>query len=65
MPPLLMVFRARDGRMGHARCGGPLTFQGRRAEIELDFYCPRCVEHVTIPECILSRIPLGTLTAGD
>ena len=30
-----------------------------------DFYCPRCVEHVTIPECILSRIPLGTLTAGD
>jgi hypothetical protein len=57
-PPMVMVFWTRDGRISHARCGQPLEFQGRRAGLELDFYCQRCVEHVTLPECILSRIPL-------
>ncbi len=60
-PPMVMVFRTRDGRISHARCGQPLEFQGRRAQLELDFYCQRCVEHVTVPECTLSRIPLGEL----
>lgn len=61
-PPMVMVFRTGDGTIGHARCGRPLEFQGRRAGIELDFYCQRCVEHVTLPDCTLSRIPLGELT---
>src|SRR5262249_17610983 len=64
-PPLVMVFRARDGRIGHARCGWPLQYHGRRAGLELDFYCQGCVEHVTLPECVLSRIPLRDLTADD
>ena len=64
-PPLVMVFRTPDGRIGHGRCGEILEFQGRRAGIELDFYCQRCVEHVTLPACILSRIPSGALTAVD
>ena len=61
-PPMVMAFRTRDGSIGHARCGRLLEFQGRRAGIELDFYCQRCVEHVTLPDCILSRVPLGELT---
>ncbi len=64
-PPMVMVFRTRDGRIGHARCCRPLEFHGRRAGIELDFYCQRCVEHVTLPECILSRIPFGELIPAD
>jgi hypothetical protein len=58
------VFRTRDGRIGHSRCGRPLEFHGCRAGIELDFYCHACVEHVTLPECVLSRIPLGDQTAA-
>jgi hypothetical protein len=58
-PPMVVVFRAGDGRIAHARCRHPLEFHGYRARIELDFYCPRCMEHVTVPDCVLSRIPLG------
>jgi hypothetical protein len=63
--PLLMAFRMPDGQIGHVRCGSSLEFRGRRAQLEPDFYCPRCVEHVTLPECILSRIPLGAVTSGS
>jgi hypothetical protein len=60
-PPPLLTFRMPDGQIGHARCGSSLEFQGGRAQLELDFYCPHCVEHVTLPECILSRIPFGAV----
>jgi len=56
-PPLATVYRAPDGSICHAWCGRPLQFQGYRGGIELDFYCQRCLEHVTVPECILSRVP--------
>jgi hypothetical protein len=56
-PPLASVFRSPDGRICHARCGWLLQLQGRRGGLELDFYCQHCVEHVTLPECILPRIP--------
>ena len=56
-PPLAIVFRSPDGRICHARCGWSLQLQGRRGGLELDFYCQHCVEHVTLPECILPRIP--------
>lgn len=58
-PPLVMVFRSRDGRISHARCGHSLEFQGHRARIELDFYCRHCLEHVTVPDCVLPLIPFG------
>jgi hypothetical protein len=62
-PPLRLVFRTSEGRIGHTRCGQPLDFHGCRAGIELDFYCAACVEHVTLPECVLSRIPLARQSA--
>jgi hypothetical protein len=56
-PPLAIVFRSPDGCICHTRCGRSLHLQGRRGGLELDFYCQHCVEHVTLPECILPRIP--------
>lgn len=43
--------------MHHGRCGRTLEYMGRRAHLELDFYCPQCFEHVSVPECTLPRIP--------
>lgn len=57
-PPVVTLFRAPDGGFFHARCRQPLEYQGRRAQLELDFYCLRCVEHVSIPESVVPRIPL-------
>ena len=62
VPPIVTVFRSADGRLFHAWCRHPLEFQGRRAGLELDFYCHHCVEHVPLPECVMSRIPLGPAT---
>jgi hypothetical protein len=55
-PPSTTVFVA-DGRLHHSWCKQPLDYQGTRAGLELDFYCYRCVEHVSMPETVLSRIP--------
>jgi hypothetical protein len=60
-PLLAIVYRCPDGCICHSRCGRSLQLQGCRGGLELDFYCQRCVEHVTLPECILARIPC---TAG-
>jgi hypothetical protein len=56
LPPITSVFLT-DGRLHHAWCKQPLDYQGTRAGLELDFYCYRCVEHVTLPESVLARIP--------
>lgn len=56
--PVVNVYQTPDGEMHHAWCHQPLHYHGRRAALELDFYCLRCVEHVTIPESTLSRIPV-------
>lgn len=58
-PPVVTLLRAPDGAIFHARCRQPLEYQGRRARLELDFYCLRCVEHVSIPESVVPRIPLN------
>ena len=55
--PIVTVCRDADGRLFHTWCDRPLDFQGRRAGLELDFYCSHCVEHVTVPECVLLRVP--------
>lgn len=54
--PLASVYASHDGELYHAICKQPLEFQGRRAQLELDFYCLRCMEHVALPQFVLSRI---------
>jgi hypothetical protein len=56
--PAGLVFRTGGGDLRHAWCGQPLEYHGRRARLELDFYCRRCLEHVTLPSCLLSSVPV-------
>ena len=62
-PSIVTVFRGADGRMYHGWCGQTLLYQGRRARLELDYYCPHCLEHVSVPECTLPHITVGTSRA--
>ena len=48
--PLATVYASPDGELYHAVCKTPLEFQGRRAQLEFDFYCLRCMEHVGITD---------------
>ncbi len=57
MPPVATVFRAPDGGLHHSRCASRMDFMGRRAGLELDFYCLICCEHVTVTPYVLSRLP--------
>jgi hypothetical protein len=54
--PLATVYASHDGELYHSVCKQPLEFQGRRAQLEFDFYCLRCMEHVALPQFALSRI---------
>jgi hypothetical protein len=56
--PITTVFQSPEGHIHHAWCHQPLQYQGRRAALEVDFYCLRCIEHITLPESVLSRIPV-------
>lgn len=56
--PIVTVYRVPGGLFHHAWCHQPLEYHGRRAALEVDFYCLRCVEHVTLPEIVLPRIPV-------
>jgi len=56
--PIVTVFRTPGGQVHHTRCHQPLEYHGRRAQLELDFYCLRCIEHVTLPEMVFPRIPV-------
>lgn len=58
--PIVTVFRTPNGQIHHAWCHQPLEFHGRRAALEVDFYCLRCIEHLTLPESVLPRIPVRT-----
>ena len=60
MPPVATVFRAPDGSLCHSRCASRMDFMGRRAGLELDFYCLICCEHVTVTPYVLSRLPEPT-----
>ena len=57
-PPPANAFYTPGGSLRHAWCGSPLALMGRRGGIEIDFYCGQCLEHVTLPECILPRLPV-------
>jgi hypothetical protein len=56
MPPVSTVYRAPDGSLHHARCARRMDFQGRRAGLELDFYCLQCCEHITLTPYVLMRL---------
>jgi len=56
---VVTVYLALDGGIHHARCSQRLTLHGQRGGLELDFYCLACAETVTIPFCVLSRIPVA------
>jgi hypothetical protein len=60
LPRIATVYRgAASGEFRHARCDHELTFVGVRGGIEIDFYCLKCREHVTLTEFALSRVPVG------
>jgi len=56
---VMTVYMAMDGGLHHTRCNQRLSLQGHRAGLELDFYCLACTESVTIPFCVLERIPVA------
>lgn len=56
-PAIVTVFMEPAGTICHSRCRQPLEYQGTRGQIEVDFYCLRCVEHVSLPLHVLPRIP--------
>jgi hypothetical protein len=56
-PAIVTVFVEPSGAICHSRCRQPLEYQGTRGRLEVDFYCLRCVEHVSLPLRVLPRIP--------
>jgi hypothetical protein len=56
-PSIVTVFIDPSGAICHSRCQQPLEYQGTRGRVEVDFYCLRCVEHVSLPIHVLPRIP--------
>ena len=61
-PPTLQmtIYFSADGTLHHTRCRTPLHFRGIRAEIESDFFCTTCHEHVAVPRFAVSQIPVET-----
>jgi hypothetical protein len=57
-PPFMTVFFSEEGGLHHTRCRRSLEFRGIRAELEADFYCAGCHEHVTLTRYAMSRIPV-------
>jgi hypothetical protein len=56
---VMTVYMALDGGLHHTRCNQRLSLHGQRAGLELDFYCLACTESVTIPFCVVERIPVA------
>ena len=48
------VFVGSDGAICHEACWRPLEYHGVRGAREVDFYCPECVAHVSLP---MHRLP--------
>ena len=55
------VFMGSDGAISHAPCWQPLQYHGVRGGLAVDFYCPGCVAHVTLP---LRSMPSSPMSAG-
>lgn len=56
------LFMGSDGAICHAVCWRPLEYVGVRGGLEVDFYCPGCVEHLSLP---MHRIPGIPMSAGS
>jgi hypothetical protein len=48
------IFMGSDGTVWHARCEQPLEYHGTRGGLLVDFFCPDCQEHLSLP---LRRLP--------
>lgn len=61
-PPALRMamYFSPDGTLHHTRCRQALHFRGIRAEIESDFWCSTCHEHVAVPRHAVASIPVET-----
>jgi hypothetical protein len=55
------VFMGSDGAICHSACWRPLEYVGVRGGLDVDFYCPECVEHLSLP---MRRIPGIPMTAA-
>src|SRR5919204_1479644 len=58
IPAITTVYLGEEG-LHHARCGQPMAFLRKRQQLELDFHCRVCHEHISLPEYALSRVPVG------
>ena len=56
----MAMYFSPDGILHHTRCRRPLQFRGIRAEIESDFWCGACHEHVALPRYAVTSIPVET-----
>ena len=59
-PPTVQMtmYFSPEGVLHHTRCRSPLHFRGIRAEVESDFWCATCHEHVAVPRFAVSQIPV-------
>ena len=64
-PVRMAMYFSPDGTLHHARCRRPLQFRGVRAELEGDFWCNACHEHVAVPRYALPQIPVEGESESD
>ena len=57
-PVRMAMYFSPEGTLHHARCRRPLDLRGVRAELEIDFWCRACHEHVTLPTYAIPQIPV-------
>jgi hypothetical protein len=54
----MTMYFSPEGFLHHTRCRSRLHFRGVRAQIESDFFCLTCCEHVAVPHFAISQIPV-------
>ncbi len=52
------IYMGSDGAICHSSCWQPLEYHGTRGTLEVAFYCPGCIEHLTLPLRSLPSIPM-------
>ena len=53
------VFMGSDGAICHSACWRPLEYVGVRGGLDVGFYCPGCVEHLSLPVRWIPGIPMS------
>jgi hypothetical protein len=53
------IFMGSGGAICHAVCWRPLEYLGVRGGLAVDFYCPGCVEHLSLPMRRLPALPMA------